>query len=209
MGRNAKTSLTATVHREKASTERLAEQRNEPGAPRSAEKLELLLELAIADYKYLTTDLRAFQYSQIRTYLWLSVTLLAFSSILFLNLLEQNNPVSFLHGAPSLGFYSFAVMTFFNQLSVFVIGVDSLQSRDNRILPINAYDLELEPTWDEHEKDYENALRNTLANYQQGIVSEVNKRTKMKATIKDMSRLLIISVCLAITTVGIYAMTPA
>lgn len=209
MERNAKNSLATNVHREKASTESLAKQQNEGGNLCSTKKLELLLDLAIADYKYLTTDLRAFQYNQIRTYLWLSVTLLGFSLIIFLNLLKQDNPVPFLHGAPSLGFYSFAIMTLFNQLSVLVIGVDIMQSRDNRILPIDAYNLEVEATRGGQENDYDNAVRNILASYQQGIVSEVNKRTKMRATIKDMSRLLIISVCLAIASIAIYAMTPA
>ena len=195
--------------RKEATKKSLAPQQTESNVSCSAEELELLLDHAVADYKYLTTDLKTFQHGCIRNYLWLSIILLAFSAILFLNLLEQNNPVPFLHGAPSLGFYSFAIMTHFNQLSVLVIGINSMQSRENILLPISNFNLKLEQLQSEREKDYESGLLNILDDYQQSIAFETNKRMKVKATINDMSRLLIISVCLTVVSVGIYAMTPA
>lgn len=209
MNRKGKNSLSAIVRKKNAPKKRLEYQQNVPDASRSAEKVELLLEHAVADYNYLTTDFRTFQNNYIRSHLWLSIVLLTLCSVLFVNILEYSIPVPFLHGAPSLWFYSFATMTLFTQCCTLVIGINSIQDRENTLLAIGDYNIKLQQLCAKRGKNYESVLRSMLESYQQCIAFEISERTKVKATIKDMSRLLIISICFAIASIGIFAMTPA
>lgn len=187
---------------------RSAHQTDELNVSRYRSNLELLIQQASADYNFLITDLRDFQSSYIRTYLWISTILIAFNTSLYLKILDKTHPIPLLNGAPSVAFYLLALLSLLIPLVVFVIGVDAMRGRKDTLIPIGDYNEKMDQLWAERDKGYEGVLRSILGCYQDCIDFENKERSDVGNCLKGISWLLISTVLITIITVCSYMANP-
>lgn len=171
--------------------------------PLYKELLQKILSTAQENYKILSIDWRNRQSHLIRTYLWLSVTLMIAQISLFASVWSQA-PSSFIpwHITATWYFYVLAFISLALSWAVFFLGIDAMRGREDGIFLPCMKELDNELCLLAHQDALDSAssvsnytlYADMLGQYQRSITGQIKTNTIVGRKLRKMSYILLLSI---------------